>query len=170
MSIYAEVNITLKNGRKVGTSDITQGSIRDAVLEIMEQCIPTETPCNSIVIPTDSLVLQEMATVFKNNVNLKFDAVVCDNYGEPGIITIGPDDFGSFKNDVLNGRLILDEIEQDEYSSAFLPAWTDPIYDADFSDKHNVAIFLRYCELFNAGKILFGVQTKNIASIELVLS
>ena len=170
MSIYAEVTINLKDGRQVGTSDITQGSIRDAVLDLMEQCIPTEVPCTSIILSEESLVLQEMATVFQKNVDFKFDATVCDNYGEPGTITVNSNSFEEFKNDVLNDRLILTEIDQDEYSSAFLPSWTAPIYDTNFNEKRNVAIFLCYCELFLNSKILFGVQTKDIASIELVLS
>lgn len=170
MSIYAEVTINLKNGCQVGTSDITQGSIRDAVLEIMKQCAPSEVPYGKLVISGESPMLPQATTIFKDNVDFKFDATVCDNYGEPGTITVNSNSFEEFKNDVLNDRLILAEIDQDEYSSAFLPSWTALIYDTDFNEKRNVKIFLHYCDLFLDGKILFGVQTKNIASIELVLS
>ena len=170
MSIYAEVTINLKNGCQVGTSDITQGSIRDAVLEIMEQCVPSEVPYGSTIIQGDSPLLQETVTVFEKYVLPEFYAIVSDRYSETARINIGVWNFKSFKEDVLDGTLVLSEIEQDEYSSAFLPSWTAPIYDADFSDKRNIAIFLRYCELFDEGKILFGVQTKNIESIELKLT
>lgn len=76
MSIYADVNITLKDGRKVGTSDITQGSIRDAVLEIMEQCVPSEVPYGSTIIQGDSPLLQETVTVFEKYVLPEFYAIV----------------------------------------------------------------------------------------------
>lgn len=115
-------------------------------------------------------MLQQAATIFENNVYLEFDAIHCDSFGDAEKMSVELWNFNSFKEDALNGNIDLIEIDTEEYSSAFLPAWTDPIYDADFSDKRNVAIFFRYCELFNKGKILFGVQTKNIASIELVLS
>ena len=170
MSIYAEVKINLKDGRQVGTSDITQGSIRDAVLKIMEQCVPSEAIYGSTIIQGDSPLLQEAVTVFKNNVELEFEAIVCNNHCGPENVTVGLWNIKRFKEYMLNGNFTLSAIEQDEYSSAFLPSWTAPIYDADFSDKRNVAIFLRYSELFDEGKILFGVQTKNIASIELVLT
>ena len=170
MSIYAEVTINLKDGRQVGTSDITQGSIRDAVLEIMKKCAPSEVPYGNLVITGDSPMLQQAAEIFENNVILEFDAILRDSYGDAERMNVGIWNFKRFKENVLDGTIDLFEIDTEEYSSAFLPSWTAPIYDADFSDKHNVAIFLRYCELFDAGKILFGVQTKNIANIELKLS
>lgn len=170
MSIYAEVKINLKDGRQVGTSDITQGSIRDAALKIMEQLAPSEVPYGSLTIAGDSPMLLQAAEIFENNVDLEFDALLRDEFGDAERMNVQLYNFKRFKEEVIDDLTDSFEIEQDEYSSAFLPAWTDLIYDADFSDKRNVAIFLRYCELFNEGKILFGVQTKNIASIELVLS
>ena len=170
MSIYADVKINLKDGRQVGTSDITQGSIRDAVLKIMEQCVPSEAIYGSTIIQGDSPLLQQAAETFENNVNLEFDALLSDEFGDAERMPVESYNFERFKAEVSDDLTDLIEIDTEEYSSAFLPSWTDPIYDADFNDKRNVAIFLRYCELFNEGKILFGVQTKNIASIELKLS
>lgn len=170
MSIYAEVTINLKDGRQVGTSDITQGSIRDAVLEIMKQCAPSEVPYGKLVISSESPMLQQAAETFENNVNLEFDALLSDEFGDAERMPVESYNFERFKAEVSDDLTDLIEIDTEEYSSAFLPSWTAPIYDADFKDKRNVAIFIRYCEMFNEGKILFGVQTKNIASIELVLS
>ena len=170
MSIYAKVNIILKDGRKVGTSDITQGSIRDAALKIMEQLAPSEVPYGSLTIAGDSPLLQQAAEIFENNVDLEFDALLRDEFGDAERMNVQLYNFKRFKEEVIDDLTDLFEIEQDEYSSAFLPSWVMPAYENNFEDKHNVAIFLRYCELFDAGKILFGVQTKNIASIELVLS
>ena len=170
MSIYAEVTINLKDGRQVGTSDITQGSIRDAVLKIMEQLAPTEVPYGSFTISGDSPLLQKAAEIFEDNVDLEFDALIDDGFGDAERMSVELYNFERFKAEVLDDLTDLFEIDTEEYSSAFLPSWTASIYDADFKDKRNVAIFVRYCELFNESKILFGVQTKNIASIELVLS
>ena len=170
MSIYAEVTITLKDGRKVGTSDITQGSIRDAALKIMEQLAPSEVPYGGLTIAGDSPLLQQAAEIFENNVDLEFDALLRDEFGDAERMNVQLYNFKRFKEEVIDDLTDLFEIEQDEYSSAFLPSWVMPAYESNFKDKHNVAIFVRYCELFNEGKILFGVQTKNIASIELKLS
>ena len=170
MSIYAEVTINLKNGCQVGTSDITQGSIRDAVLEIMKQCAPSEVPYGKLVISSESPMLPQATTIFKDNVDLEFDAMHCNSFGDAERMSLELWNFNSFKEDALYGTIDLIEIDTEEYSSAFLPSWTAPIYDTNFNEKRNVAIFLRYCELFLNSKILFGVQTKNIASIELVLS
>ena len=170
MSIYAEVTINLKNGCQVGTSDITQGSIRDAVIEIMKQCAPSEVPYGKLVISGESPMLPQATTIFKDNVDLEFDAMHCSSFGDAERMSVELWNFNSFKEDALYGAIDLIEIDTEEYSSAFLPSWTAPIYDTNFNEKRNVAIFLRYCELFLNSKILFGVQTKNIASIELVLS
>lgn len=170
-----EIKITLKNGCELSTYT-TKGSIHDAALKIMKQCvqcIPSEAPYDNIIISGDSPVLQEITNVFKKNVSLNFDLVTYIGDGEDwnyDLIKVEELNFNSVKQNLLNGKLTLEEIDQDEYSSAFLPSWTKSIYDADFKSKRNIAIFLRYCELFLDSKILFGVQTKNITSIEIKLS
>lgn len=111
-----------------------------------------------------------MAQVFADTVKMDFKIIALFDPYINDTFSVSRDNWAITRQEMLEEVIVLSAIEQDEYSSAFLPSWTEPIFEADFNDKRNVKIFLHYCDLVLNGKILFGVQTKNIASIELELS
>lgn len=181
MPTHAEIKILTQDGQTFGTKTPVLGDIRDIVEQLMVEHFNANEPYPTRIVSNPDEI-KDLTASFAKITPLQFVAEISDLVGMTERCYYNKNNLDSFIQDTMEGIPVWQiETQGLAFDSPCLPEWISHVWNLKATppqngqpsrpiNEHDLNIFIRYCQLFEQQKILFGYQTSKIKSITLTLT